>query len=58
MHLPAQAIEGNAVRRDIETAHNGGNGLNLVITQLHDHFPCSPFRRISRVIRRKFGAMV
>ncbi|MFI5621711.1 hypothetical protein [Streptomyces sp. NPDC051567] len=37
MHLPAQAINGNAARRDIETAHDGGYGLNLVFTQFHGH---------------------
>ncbi|MDG4536799.1 hypothetical protein [Streptomyces sp. AV19] len=37
MHLPAQAIEGNAARRDIETTHNGSHGLNLVFTQFHGH---------------------
>ncbi|MGW5679549.1 hypothetical protein ACWEV4_31485 [Streptomyces sp. NPDC003860] len=37
MHLPAQAIPGNAARRDIEAAHNGGYGLNLVFTQFNGH---------------------
>ncbi|WP_214665093.1 hypothetical protein, partial [Streptomyces javensis] len=37
MYLPAQAINGNAARRDIETAHNGGNGLDLMVTQFHGH---------------------
>ncbi|MGW0669733.1 hypothetical protein [Streptomyces sp. NPDC002746] len=46
MHLPAQAINGNAARRDIESARNGGNGLDLVVTQFHGHFPFSPFRGI------------
>ncbi|MDX3589079.1 hypothetical protein [Streptomyces europaeiscabiei] len=37
MHLPAQAIEGDTARRDIEAVHNGGNGFDLVVTQLHGH---------------------
>ncbi|MFC9131824.1 hypothetical protein ACFT4A_34015 [Streptomyces sp. NPDC057099] len=37
MHLPAQAIPGNAAWRDIEAAHNGGYGLNLVFTQFNGH---------------------
>ncbi|MER5781235.1 hypothetical protein ABT104_05830 [Streptomyces mobaraensis] len=37
MHLPAQTIPGNAARRDIEAAHDGGYGLNLVFTQFHGH---------------------
>ncbi|MCP3771317.1 MULTISPECIES: hypothetical protein [unclassified Streptomyces] len=34
MHLPAKAIPGDTTGRDIEATHNGGNGLDLVVTQL------------------------
>ncbi|MFJ9689279.1 hypothetical protein ACIRRX_26755 [Streptomyces bacillaris] len=37
MHLTAQAINGNPARRDIEAAHNGGNRLDLMVTQFHGH---------------------
>ncbi|WP_411146753.1 hypothetical protein [Streptomyces sp. x-80] len=37
MNLPAQAIGRNAARRDIEAAHNGSHGLDLMVTQFHGH---------------------
>ncbi|MEK8141526.1 hypothetical protein NKH18_00005 [Streptomyces sp. M10(2022)] len=48
MHLPAQAIDGDTVRRDIEAAHNGGNRLDLVVTQFHGHSVFSFSRNSAR----------
>jgi hypothetical protein len=50
VYLPAQAINGNAARRDIETAHNGGNGLDLMVTQFHGHSRVLLFRGMWRAI--------
>ncbi|MGW3060677.1 hypothetical protein ACWC98_32755 [Streptomyces goshikiensis] len=56
MHLPAQAMSGNATGRDIEAAHNGGNRLDLMVTQFHGHSRVLLFAELGTQSEKKFGA--
>ncbi len=39
VHLTAKAVRGNAARRNIKAAYDGGDGFDLMLTQFHGHGP-------------------